>query len=98
MRRLSQLCFLALSSLVAAEQAYYYNDDANNKNNSYAAYNAYDDQQANDGYGDDAVGDDAGAQQYYYANLNQDNSVFSAGNDYIKYWTDYAILPKRCIV
>jgi hypothetical protein len=29
---------------------------------------------------------------------NSDGSSYSAGNDYIKYWTDYAILPKRCIV
>lgn len=23
---------------------------------------------------------------------------YQDGSDYIKYWTDYAILPKRCIV
>jgi hypothetical protein len=23
---------------------------------------------------------------------------FANGDDYIKYWTEYAILPKRCIV
>lgn len=101
MRRLSQLCLLALASLVVADQAYY--ENAYN-NSSYA----YDDDQADDGYAangddayqqqDDAAGDDDAAQQYYYANLNQDNGSFSAGDDYIKYWTDYAILPKRCIV
>ena len=46
---------------------------------------------------DDAYNDDA-AQQYYYANLNQNDTYFSAGDAYIKYWTDYAIIPKRCIV
>lgn len=53
-------------------------------------------------YNDDANqynynGDDA-ADKYYYANMHQDDNSFSAGDDYIKYWTEYAILPKRCIV
>ena len=47
---------------------------------------------------DEAVGDDDAANRYYYANLNQDQGYFSAGDEYIKYWTDYAILPKACIV
>jgi hypothetical protein len=47
---------------------------------------------------DDAVGNDDGAQNYYYNNVQQSNGFFSAGSDYIKYWTDYAILPMRCIV
>ena len=38
-----------------------------------------------------AANDDAAAQEY-------SNSDYSQGDDYIKYWTDYAILPKRCIV
>ena len=47
---------------------------------------------------DDGVGNDDGAQNYYYNNVQQSNGFFSAGSDYIKYWTDYAILPMRCIV
>ena len=27
-----------------------------------------------------------------------DDQAYQTGTDYIKYWTDYAILPKRCIV
>jgi hypothetical protein len=27
-----------------------------------------------------------------------DVNDYQNGNDYIKYWTEYAILPKRCIV
>jgi hypothetical protein len=101
-----RLFLLALASLVAAEQGY---DDAYNANygdDQAAADDAY--AAADDAYAangddaayqqDDAVGDDDAAQQYYYANLNQDNGYFSAGDNYIKYWTDYAILPKRCIV
>lgn len=84
-----RLFLLALASVVAADQGYYYADDG------YVA-------NADDGANreDDAVGDDDAAQQYYYANLNQSktNGYFSAGDNYIKYWTDYAILPKRCIV
>ena len=69
---------------------------------------------ADDAAGDDyyyqaAAGDDAGQdddyaaqaddamQNYYYDNLNDDDA-YGAGDDYIKYWTDYALLPKRCIV
>ncbi|KAG7341779.1 hypothetical protein IV203_006871 [Nitzschia inconspicua] len=37
--------------------------------------------------------DDAAAQGNYYSNAD-----YSQGDDYIKYWTDYALLPKRCIV
>lgn len=53
----------------------------------------------NDDYAQGDDGDDDAAQAYYYNNGNDDNDDgFSAGDDYIKYWTDYAILPKRCIV
>ena len=45
---------------------------------------------------DDNANDDG--NDYYYASTNQDSTMFSAGDDYIKYWTDYALLPKRCIV
>ena len=47
--------------------------------------------------GDDAVKNDDAVQQYY-SNIGNGDSAFTAGDDYIKYWTDYAILPKRCIV
>ena len=57
-----------------------------------ADYNYGDDY--NDGGDDDAA---AAAQAYYYDNL-ENNGDFSAGDDTITYWTDYAILPKRCIV
>ena len=80
MRRVLQLCLLALVSLATAEQGNYaYGDDAAQQQ-------------------DDGVANDDGAQNYYYNNVQQSNGFFSAGNDYIKYWTDYAILPMRCIV
>ena len=60
-------------------------------------YNDADDQYQND-QGNEAVGDDDAANRYYYANLNQGQGYFSADDEYIKYWTDYAILPKACIV
>ena len=82
MRRVSKLCLVALGALVAGEQ--YYND-------------ADDHYQQND-QGNEAVGDDDAVNRYYYANLNQGQGYFSAGDEYIKYWTDYAILPKACIV
>ena len=57
-------------------------------------YNDYDAQ--DDGNAAAANNDDA-EQAYYYDNIYS-NSDFSAGDDTITYWTDYAILPKRCIV
>ena len=42
-------------------------------------------------YGDDGNGDDAVV-------YDDDDGAVYGGDDYIKYWTDYAILPKRCIV
>jgi hypothetical protein len=85
-RKLPLLCILALSlsafSVVSADQGY---DDANYYNDDAAA--ADDGAAAND---DGAAADDGAAQNYY--------DGFGAGDDYIKYWTDYAILPKRCIV
>ena len=32
-----------------------------------------------------------------YGNYNYQND-YQQGDDYIEYWTDYALLPKRCIV
>ena len=49
--------------------------------------------------GDDAAvqNNDDAAQAYYYDNVQNDGDY--SGDDYaIQYWTDYAILPKRCIV
>lgn len=43
---------------------------------------------------EEATDDGAAAYQNDY----NDGRGYSAGDDYIKYWTDYAILPKRCIV
>lgn len=57
-------------------------------------YNYGDDYNNNNGGDDDAA---AAAQAYYYDNL-ENNGDFSAGDDTITYWTNYAILPKRCIV
>ncbi|KAL3922569.1 MAG: hypothetical protein SGILL_002134 [Bacillariaceae sp.] len=59
---------------------------------------AYDDDAANAAANDDAANaNDDAQQEYYYDNL-QNNGDYSQGDDYIKYWTDYAMLPKRCIV
>jgi hypothetical protein len=39
------------------------------------------------------------AYDQYYSNNGQKNwDGYGAGDDYITYWTDFAILPKRCIV
>ena len=52
--------------------------------------------------GDDAAqaaNDDGAAEEYeYYYDTTDYGGDFSAGDDTIQYWTDYAILPKRCIV
>jgi hypothetical protein len=47
-----------------------------------------------DGYNDDIDGNMEANdyQQGYYNNGNQQSS-----GEYIQYWTEYAILPKRCI-
>ena len=58
--------------------------------------------------------DDQAAAEAYYGNDDQvqayqqekyangfdvnNNAELTQGDDYIKYWTDYALLPKRCIV
>ena len=43
-------------------------------------------------------GNDDAAQKYYEDNGTRNWDGFGAGDDSITYWTDYAILPKRCIV
>lgn len=48
-------------------------------------------------YGEDNYnGNDDGMQGYNYNYLN--NNQQEQGDDYIKYWTDYQIVAKRCIV
>ena len=89
---LALLCCLLSSIVVADDYAYNNNgggDDDGGGNDDGNNANANDDGNAN-ANGDDAV-------QRYQNNAN-DDAMFSAGDDYIKYWTDYAILPKRCIV
>ena len=58
---------------------------------SVAEQQAYNDDQA-------AADDDANNAYSNYYDSSQYNGAFSAGDDTITYWTDYAILPKRCIV
>lgn len=90
-------------SLVRAEQYENYQqyaDDFNNNNGGQygGGYGNNDDGQyyGDDGAAEEANEDDA-EQAYYYDNIYS-NGDFSAGDDTITYWTDYAILPKRCIV
>jgi hypothetical protein len=56
---------------------------------------------AEDGGGNDdganAAADDA-YDQYYENNGVRNWDGYGAGDVSITYWTDYAILPKRCIV
>jgi len=88
LRRLTLLltAVASLSRTLAEDGAYYSDDDnANNNNNNNAA----------DDDGNAAAGNDDGMQSYNYAYQNDGQS---SGDDYIKYWTEYAILPKRCIV
>lgn len=86
MRSLSLFLLLG-ASLVSlptarAEDDGYQGDDGAQVDD-YAAANADD--------GDDAA-------QYYDNGDDNNNDGYGAGDDYIKYYTDYAILPKRCIV
>lgn len=59
---------------------------------------------ADDATGDDNTGDDATAADDATGDDNTGDDYVAAGDDYqygddyIKYWTNYAILPKRCIV
>lgn len=47
---------------------------------------------------EDAGNDDGAYEQYYESNGVRNWDGFGAGDNSITYWTDYAILPKRCIV
>jgi hypothetical protein len=58
--------------------------------NSASAY--YNDDAAK---GDDAAGDDGGND--YYAKTDDDRESSFTGDDFIKYWTAYAVLPQKCI-
>ena len=69
-------------SVVAEQQGY---DDAAQADDAVQAYD------------DAAQANDDAQQAYYYDNIDY-SGAFSAGDDTIQYWTDYAILPKRCIV
>jgi hypothetical protein len=90
-------------SLLIAFAACVYADDYNNQqyyggnsnyNNGQANYNNYNNAQEN--Y-DAAQGNDDGMQGYNDNYANQQQQQYS-GDDYIKYWTDYQIVAKRCIV
>mmetsp|Transcript_17080 Transcript_17080/g.42669 ORF Transcript_17080/g.42669 Transcript_17080/m.42669 type:complete len:443 (-) Transcript_17080:617-1945(-) len=78
-----------------AQYQQYNNDDGQYQN--YDNNNNYDNYYNNYNQNDDGAAEDDAEQAYYYNNI-YDNSDFSAGDDTITYWTDYAILPKRCIV
>ena len=89
---------LGAVSFVGAEQYQQYNDDAqeyNNYNNYNDNYNNYNNYNADDAAAQEA--EEEAEQEYYYDNIYS-NADYSAGDDVITYWTDYAILPKRCIV
>ena len=90
-----------LSGALADDNYNYYNynqnqaynqNQYNNEQYNQNQYNANQNGNNNDDY--QAVADD-GMEAYgnnYYQNDYQE------GDDYIQYWTDYALLPKRCIV
>lgn len=80
--------FLLGVTFVGAEDQYADDAQQYDYDNNYNDYNA-DDAAAQEN-GDDAV------EEYYYDNIYS-NSDYSAGDDVITYWTDYAVLPKRCI-
>jgi hypothetical protein len=86
-----------LSTFEQASAANYYDDAAAGDDA------AADDAAADDGGngGDDAAAayyaaDDGGNNQNAYYNFD-DAAANYDGDDYIKYWTEYAVLPKKCI-
>jgi hypothetical protein len=76
----------AVAALLLAVSSNYYTVKAED-----GAYYAADD----GGNGDDGNGDD-GANRYYQDDDDKMDN-YSGGNDFIKYWTEYAVLPKKCI-
>lgn len=87
-RRLLLVFVLSLSPLFRRTEA----DDA------AAVDDAYQGAGDDDYYNDDGA---AVADSAYYEDDNQgnyDNYYYEEGEDYIQYWTDFAILPKRCVV
>jgi hypothetical protein len=89
---------VSLVALVASLSCLAKADEYNDGNNGY------------DGDGDNNGGDNDGgyydgdgnynAGDYYGGSYNADGSDTQnqGASDYIEYWTEYAILPKRCIV
>jgi hypothetical protein len=62
-------------------------------NTSTFAY--YNDAAAADGNDDAAA--NGGGSNYYQVKDDDDKINSYSGNDFIKYWTEYAVLPKSCI-
>ena len=83
--------FLLGVTFVGAEDQY--TDDA--QQYDYDNYDNYDNNYNVDDAAAQENGDDA-VDEYYYDNIYS-NGDYSAGDDVITYWTDYAVLPKRCI-
>ena len=85
-KKLSLCALLAINLLAAplalADDGGNNDDGANNNNNDDGA----------------AAADDDAYQKYFANNGVKNWDGFGAGNDNIKYWTDYAIYPDRCIV
>lgn len=46
---------------------------------------------------DAAAAADDGGNQYYQQDDDDKSDNYSGGDDFIKYWTEYAILPQKCI-
>lgn len=72
--------------------------DVSQAEDYYAAGDdGYDDDDA--AAADDNAGDDGNANGYYYRQNVDDYAAPDdyVGDDYIKYWTEYAVLPKKCI-
>jgi hypothetical protein len=100
LRRFTFLLFLVVRSAFANDDGY------TNKYQNYQDWENQYYQNQNGGGGDDYYNDDGGQADeaavdgYYNDNSNSyenNGSGYQQGSDYIKYWTDYAILPKRCI-
>lgn len=87
---------LARSLLIALVACVVYAEDYNNEQ-YYGGNSDYNNGQANYNYNNAAQGDDDGMQGYNDNYANQQQQQYS-GDDYIKYWTDYQIVAKRCIV